>query len=64
MILSRTMSTYSLLENTMRSKVIQQSEGEIVRHPEGEVVRQTKFFQSIQPIPNPVRDRSGRLDDM
>ena len=29
-----------------------------------EVVRQTKFFQSTQPTPNPIRDRSGRLDDM
>ena len=46
------------------SKVLQQSKGEIVQEPEGEVVRQTKFFQSIQPTPNPVRDRSGRLDDM
>ena len=31
------------------SKVVQQSEGE--------VVRQTKFFQSTQPTPNPIRDR-------
>ena len=36
----------------------------VVRQPEGEVVRQTKFFQSTQPTPNPIRDRSGRLDDM
>ena len=46
------------------SKVVQQTEGETVRQPEGEVVRQTKFFQSGQPTPNPIRDRSGRLDDM
>ena len=46
------------------SKVVQQPEGEIVRQPEGEVVRQTKFFQSTQPTPNPIRDRLGRLDDM
>ena len=46
------------------SKVVQQPEGEIVRQPEGEVVRQTKFFQSTQPTPNPIRDRSGRPDDM
>ena len=46
------------------SKVVQQPEGEAVRQPEGEVVRQTKFFQSTQPTPNPIRDRSGRLDDM
>ena len=48
----------------MGSKVVQQSEGETVRQPEGEVVRQTKFFQSTQPTPNPIRDRSGRLDEM
>ena len=36
----------------------------IVRQPEGEVVRQTKFIQSTQPTPNPIRDRSGRLDEM
>ena len=46
------------------SKVVQQPEVETVRQPEGEVVRQTKFFQSTQPTPNPIRDRSGRLDDM
>ena len=28
------------------------------------VVRQTKFFQSTQPTPNPIRDRSGRPDNM
>ena len=44
------------------SKVVRQPEA--VRQPEGEVVRQTKFFQSTQPTPNPIRDRSGRLDDM
>ena len=36
----------------------------VVRHPEGEVARQTKFFQPTQLIPNPIRDRSGRPDDM
>ena len=46
------------------SKVVRQPEGEAARQPEGEVVRQTKFFLSTQPTPNPIRDRSGRLDDM
>ena len=46
------------------SKVVQQPEGKTVRQPEGEVVRQTKFFQSTQLTPNPIRDRSGRPDDM
>ena len=36
----------------------------VVRQPEGEVVRQTKFFQPTQPTPNPIRDGSGRPDDM
>ena len=30
------------------------------RQPGGEVARQAKFFQPTQPIPNPIRDRSGR----
>ena len=30
------------------------------RQPDGEVARQGKFFQPTQPIPNPIRDRSGR----
>ena len=46
------------------SKVVQQPEGEAARQPEGEVVRHTKFFQSTQPPPNPIRDRSGRPDNM
>ena len=48
----------------MGSKVVQQPEGETVRQQEGEVVRQTKFFQSTQLITNPIRDRSGRPDEM
>ena len=46
------------------SKVARQPEGEVVRHPEGEVARQAKIFQPTQPTPNPIRDRSGRPDDM
>ena len=42
------------------SKVAWQPEGEIARQPGGEVARQAKFFQPTQPIPNPIRDRSGR----
>ena len=34
------------------------------RQPEGEVARQAKFFQPAQPTPSPIRDRSGRPDDM
>ena len=51
------------------SKVDRQPEGEVARQPEGrscsttrrKVVRQTLFFQPTQPIPNPIRDRSGQL---
>ena len=46
------------------SKVDRQPEGEVTRQPEGEVARQAKFFQPTQPTPNPIRDRSGRLDEM
>ena len=46
------------------SKVARQPAGELARQPEGEVARQAKFFQPTQPTPNPIRDRSGRLDDM
>ena len=42
------------------SKVVRLPEGETVRQPAGEVARQAKFFQPTQPIPNPIRDRSGR----
>ena len=45
-------------------KVARQPEGEVARQPEGEVARQAKFFQPTQPTPNPIRDRSGRPDDM
>ena len=44
------------------SKVVQPPEGEVARQPGGEVARQAKFFQPTQPIPNPIRDRSGRPD--
>ena len=36
----------------------------VVRQPEGEVVRQAKFFQPTQPTPSPIRERSGRPDNM
>ena len=33
----------------------------IDRQPGGDVSRQAKFFHPTQPIPNPIRDRSGQL---
>ena len=44
----------------LSSIVDRQPEGEVARQPEGEVARQAKFFQPTQPIPNPIRDRSGQ----
>ena len=46
------------------SKVDRQPEGEVARQPEGEVAQQANFFQPTQPTPSPIRDRSGRPDDM
>ena len=46
------------------SEVARQPEGKVARQPEGEVARQAKFFQPTQPTPNPIRDRSGRPDNM
>ena len=43
------------------SKVDRQPEGEVARQQGGEVVQQAKFFKPTQPIPNPIRDRSGQL---
>ena len=33
----------------------------VARQPEGAVARPAKFFQPTQLIPNPIRDKSGRL---
>ena len=44
------------------SKVARQPEGEVARQPEGELARQAKVFQPPEPIPNPIRDRSGKPD--
>ena len=46
------------------SEVARQPEREVARQPEAEVARRAKFFQPTQPTPNPIRDRSGRPDDM
>ena len=37
---------------------------EVGRQPEGEVARQIKSSQPTQPTPSPIRDRSGRPDDL
>ena len=37
---------------------------EVARQPEGEVARQAKNSQPTQPTPNPIRERSEKLDNM
>ena len=46
------------------SEVARQPEGEVDRQPEREVARQARSSQPTQPTPNPIRERSGRLDNM
>ena len=53
-------SHYVTIGQEFCSKVDRQPEEETDRQPGGEVARQAKFFQPTQPIPNPIRDRSGR----
>ena len=36
---------------------------EVAQQPRAEVSRQAKFFQPTQPIPKPICDRSGQLDN-
>ena len=50
-------------EVPLGSTVDQQSEGEVVQQSQEEVVRRAKFFQPTQPIPKPIRDRSGQPDN-
>ena len=45
------------------STVEQQPDGKVVRHSRGEVQHAT-FSQITQPIPKPIRDRSGQPEDM
>ena len=58
------MSPRSQPKISLRHEWTKELGSKAARQPEGEVVRQTKFFQSTQPTPNPIRDRSGRPDDM
>ena len=44
-------------------KLIDNQKGKVTRQPEGEVARQARFFQPTQPIPSPIRDRSGQPDN-
>ena len=50
-------------EVPLGSTVDQQSEGEVVQQSQEEVARRAKFFQPTQPIPKPIRDRSGQPDN-
>ena len=46
------------------SEVVRQPEGEVARQPEGELARQVNSSQPTQPTPSPIRERSGRRDNM
>ena len=48
---------------SLGSTVDQQPEGKVVRQSRGEVQHAT-FSQLTQPIPKPIRDRSGQPEDM
>ena len=50
-------------EVPLGSTVDQKSEGEVVQQSQEEVARRAKFFQPTQPIPKPIRDRSGQPDN-
>ena len=50
-------------EVPLGSTVDQQSDGEVVQQSQEEVSRRAKFFQPTQPIPKPIRDRSGQPDN-
>ena len=50
-------------EIPLGSTVDQQPEGKVVRQSRGEVSRQATFSQLTQPIPKPICDRSGQLDN-
>ena len=44
-------------------EVVRQSQEEVARQPQEEVARQAKFFQTTQPIPKPICDRSEQPDN-
>ena len=53
----------SKVDRQPQEEVAQQPREEVARQPRGEVSRQAKFFQPTQPIPKPICDRSGQLDN-
>ena len=55
--------TIGLGEIPLDSTANQQPEGKVIRQSRGEVARRAKFFQPTQPIPKPICDRSGQLDN-
>ena len=50
-------------EVPLGSTVDQQPEGRVVRQSRGEVSQHAAFSQLTQPIPKPICDRSGQLDN-
>ena len=53
----------SKVDRQPQEGVARQPQEEVAQQPRGEVSRQAKFFQPTQPIPKPICDRSGQLDN-
>ena len=58
------MSTRPPPKITLKHEWKRELGSEVARQPEGEVARQAKSSLPTQPTPNPIRERSGRLDNM
>ena len=50
-------------EVPLGSTVDRRSEGEVVQQSQEEVARRATFSQLTRPIPKPICDRPGRLDN-
>ena len=53
----------SKVDRQPQEEVARQPREEVTQQPRGEVSRQAKVFQPTQPIPKPICDRSGQLDN-
>ena len=53
----------SKVDRQPQEEVARQPREEVAQQPRGEVSRRAKFFQPTQPIPKPICDRSGQLDN-
>ena len=53
----------SKVDQQPQEEVARQPREEVARQPQGEVSRQAKFIQPTKPIPEPICDISGQLDN-